>query len=697
VFRTRPVRRIGRPVVLLLWLSLASLAATLSIQKISSFDYWWALRTGKLILETVSIPTADPYSFTALGARWIDIHWIHQLGLYLTYLVGGHTGVVVAKMIFVFATMFVMATVGYRRDRPIVTVVALALMLLMASNRFMARPELPSFLLFAVVLSLHERFSRTGDRWVYVIVGIQLLWANVHGLFALGIVASGFYLLAEIAHRWTSSEKSFRPDRLKPLATVAALSVLVSTINPNFIDGALYPIQQLGMIGAGREKDAFGIMIVELLPLFDPIASPPAVVMAIVLTTAGLSLAAMLLNWRRIDVVDPLLWVAFVYLTLSAQRNRALLGIVAAAILTKNLQGFFDRHPLPARTQNALALLVSVLLLGVASDVASGRFHERTGSSGDPGFGIQSLHYPEAAVDWIAAHAPPGPIAHDMSDGGYLIWRLYPEYSAMSDGRLEIYGSEKFLQLQDLGPENFSHLDEQYHFGTVLISYSRVSAYRLIEALNFDPGWELTFVDDVALLFVRVPEAGKALYLELDVNSPDLFPPLGNQQSRRDQLRRIRRAGFYYGIHLPQQALRIWEEAIALYPEILGRYPNHAIFLRINGRYDEAEAVLQEWIRKDPSDADRHAFVADHYRSVGKLSLARIHYDTAIRLDSDQFQSLMQRAFLFEQDGDYQQALALYQRIVDRLHAAVPVAAQASQRIELMRAKIAEAGDADRP
>jgi len=677
--------------VLLLWFSLASLAVALSIQKIFNFDYWWALRTGKLILETTSIPSVDPYSFTALGARWIDIHWVHQLGLYLTYLLGGHTGVVVAKMLFVFATMLVMATVGYRRDRPIVTVVALALMLLMASNRFMARPELPSFLLFAAVISLHERFSRTGDRWIYAVVGIQLLWANVHGLFALGIVTSGIYLLAEISHRWISGEGSFRPDRLKPLLTVTVLSVLVSTINPNFIDGILYPVQQLGMIGTGRDKDAFGIMIAELLPLFDPIMSPPAVVMAIVFATAGLSLAAMLLNWRKIDVVDPLLWGAFVYLTLGAHRNRALLGIVAAAILMKNLQSFLDRHPLPLRMHNALAVLVSVLLIGAAGDVSFGRFYERTGSTQDAGFGIKGLHYPEAAVDWIDTEAPPGPIAHDMSDGGYLIWRLYPRYSAMSDGRLEVYGSEKFLQLQDLSPENFSRLDDQYHFGTVLISYSRVSAYRLIEALNFDPGWELTFVDDVALLFVRVPEEGKALYPELDVDSPDLFPPFGDSKSRHDELRRIRRAGFYYGIHLPQEALRIWEESLALYPEIPGRYPNHALFLQINGLYDQAEAVLKEWIRKDPKDADRHAAVADHYRSAGKLSLARTHYDIAIRLDPDHFQSLMQRGFLFERDGDYRAALDLYQRIVDRLHAAVPIAAQASQRIELMRANIREA------
>jgi len=266
----------------------------------------------------------------------------------------------------------------------------------------------------------------------------------------------------------------------------------------------------------------------------------------------------------------------------------------------------------------------------------------------------------------------------------------------MSDGRLEIYGSDKFLQLQDLGPENFSRLDDRYHFGTVLISYGRVSVFRLIEALIFAPDWELTFIDDVALLFVRVPDGGNGLYPALDVKSLDLFPPLDNAKSRHDQLRRIRRASFYYGIHLPQESLRIWEAAIALYPEIPGRYPNHALFLQINGRYDEAGEILREWIRKDPKDPDRHAFIADHYRSFGKLDLARNHYDIAIRLEPDHFQSLMQRGFLFERSGDHREALILYERVVDRLHAAVPIAAQASQRAKLIRAQIREAEGASR-
>ena len=132
-----------------------------------------------------------------------------------------------------------------------------------------------------------------------------------------------------------------------------------------------------------------------------------------------------------------------------------------------------------------------------------------------------------------------------MSDGGYLIWRLYPEYSVMSDGRLEVYGAEKFMKLQDLSPEHFPLLDQEYHFGTILLHYSFVSANRIIEKLAFDPEWELTFIDDVAAVFVRIPEDGVALYPGLDLGAPDLFPPLRGEEDPYDMQRRLSRANFY--------------------------------------------------------------------------------------------------------------------------------------------------------
>ena len=145
------------------WLLLAALAAALAFQDIRSLDYWWHLRTGQLIAETGAVPRVDPYTFTVPGARWIDIHWLHQLGLWGLYQAGGHAAVVLASGAAVLLLLALLAPIGYRRERALVSVGVLALMLLCIAGRLQPRPEIPTFLLLAGVLRLLHRFERTGD------------------------------------------------------------------------------------------------------------------------------------------------------------------------------------------------------------------------------------------------------------------------------------------------------------------------------------------------------------------------------------------------------------------------------------------------------------------------------------------------------------------------------------------------------
>ena len=55
-----------------IWISLLALGFALGLQKIRTFDYWWQLRTGALILETGEVPKHDVYTDTVPGAGYID-------------------------------------------------------------------------------------------------------------------------------------------------------------------------------------------------------------------------------------------------------------------------------------------------------------------------------------------------------------------------------------------------------------------------------------------------------------------------------------------------------------------------------------------------------------------------------------------------------------------------------------------------
>ena len=48
--------------------------------------------------------------------------------------------------------------------------------------------------------------------------------------------------------------------------------------------------------------------------------------------------------------------------------------------------------------------------------------------------------FPTAAVSYVLNHRLPGPLLNHYNWGGYLIWKLYPDYRVYIDGRTDLYG-----------------------------------------------------------------------------------------------------------------------------------------------------------------------------------------------------------------------------------------------------------------
>jgi hypothetical protein len=540
-----------RPLEGVLFLLLFGLAAALTLHDIPSNDYWWHLRTGQLIAETGAVPRSDPYTFTVPGARWIDVHWLFQLLLFGVYRLGGHAGAVLLECALVSACVALLAPIGYRRERAALSVAALALLLVLACFRFMPRPELLTFVLLAAVLLLLDRFERTGDAWVYAVLPVQLLWTNVHGLFAVGVALCGLHLAGELLRPLGEAGAGLRVERVRRLAAVTALAGLAALANPNGLDGALYPLEQLGMVGGSASREFFGSVNRELQP---SLAALPGPALAAFLGLAALSLLALVGNWRTAPPSDGLLWVAFFWLGLGAVRNA---------------NTWLDRRPAGARWQRAAALALAALLALACLDAARGGLHahvHRTYRA--PGLGVSQLSFPHGAADWLERFRPPGPIAHDMRDGGYLLWRLYPDYRSMLDGRLEVFGAETFRRLMLDGPAALERLDAEYAFGAVLQRQGIGQADVMLGHLIAHPGWRLVFVDDVAALFVRERTAREAGFAALDLSAPDLFPPLGGGREAEDAARVRVRSGFFAAVGRFDRALAVWEEGLARFPDL---------------------------------------------------------------------------------------------------------------------------------
>jgi hypothetical protein len=548
------------------WAALLVLAAMLTLQDIRSLDYWWHLRAGRLIAETGAVPRHDPFTYTVPGARWIDIHWLFQLGLHRVFALGGHAAVVLSQLALVGLWLAALAPIGYRRERAWISAGALALMLLVVANRLQARPELPTFVLLAWILRLLDRFQRTPDWRVYAIVPLQLLWVNVHGLFAVGIAVCAIYLVTELLRVLGRTGEGASLDRVRRLAGVTLLAALASLANPNGLEGALYPLQQLDMVGAAERRGTFGMLIDELRPTFD-VLDPLS--LGLFVGLAGLSLGAIAANWKRVREADLLLWVAFFYLAAGAARNTALFAVVAAPILVRNANGALGSRLLRAGQGAVGAALVAGLALLVAADAARGRWFSRTGPATELGLGVAEGLNPIGAAEWIARARPPAPIAHDLGDGGYLIWRLWPEYAVMSDGRLEVFGPDLLPDLQPFGTARFAALDAKYHFGTVLLNHRRRGREvgRLARALRASGAWRLSYADDVSVVFVR-NDADPQRWPALDLGAPGSFDPLDGVNEVAAQRRLSARTRLLVYLGRPDLALRCFEDALIRYPDL---------------------------------------------------------------------------------------------------------------------------------
>jgi hypothetical protein len=666
-----------------LWIALALFALSLSLQQIRSLDYWWHLRTGQLIVETGAVPRVDPYTYTVPGAPWIDVHWLFQLGLYAIHAMGGHTAVVLAKAAWVLLVTGLLASIGYRRERAAISVFALALALAVSGERFMPRPELPTFVCLAAVLALLERFRRWPDARVYAIVAVQALWVNVHGLYVLGLALCVFYLVAQIAPPLVVPKERFDIARIRRLGAVTALSIFASLANPNGLDGALYPIQQLAMIGPAEERGALGSLVAELIPtLSEEGAARGTLVLFAALATA--SFAAMALNWRRIPISDPLVLVAFLYLALGANRNVALFAIVAAPIAVRNLNEFLDARPRPLRVPAIAGATVALLLVVAAADAMRGRFFTRMGILREPGLSVMEVMHPVAAVDWIARERPAGPIYHHMADGGYLIWRLHPDYRVMVDGRLEVFGQERFLALRVVSVEQFRALDVEYRFKTALLHYSLVESTELARWLHLNSNWRMAFADDVAMVFVRVPPGETLGRAEVDIDAPDLFPPLEPRANESNKLRMLGRTNFYQTFHRYDRALELWRKAIERYPELEQSPLLLAFLLQKNGMGAAANEIMRAALAKNPDDPALYTLAADLMLETGDRAQAKSMLEAALTLDPNFPYALFRRAQIAEAEGDYEGAIDLYGRLHARFGGSSALGFSAALRLRAL-------------
>ena len=467
---------------------------TMALRYPADHDTWWHLRAGQAMVETSQVLTSDIFSHTQAGQRWINHGWLAQLFWYGLFALGRWPAVALGLASLITLAFWLV----WRQGEGNLYLKAFALVLGAISSSFIwaARPQMISFLLTALAAWLLYRFKRQGGKLLPWLPLLVLVWVNVHGGFAIAFILMGCYALGEVFNHLTTktigqAEVVSWPAWRQLLLTMFICLVVVG-LNPQTWRMWLYPFQTVG-IGVLRD------FIAEWQsPNFhQPIVQPFLLLLLLLL-------AAIARSGHKVDWTDLALLGVWTTLSLLAVRNIPIFALVCTPIFIRYANFALEEQFGPLTIGQARRLprpfyLANWLLLGLVIAGSLGRMAVTLSPTALRK--AEEETFPYQAVRFIQETHPPGPLFNSYNFGGYLIFKLWPDYPVFVDGRTDLYDDE-FLRLYlatNMALGNWqAHLDQ---YGIQLVVIERNSPLEL--ALRQDSRWEQVFADDQAVIFKR--------------------------------------------------------------------------------------------------------------------------------------------------------------------------------------------------
>ncbi len=409
---------------------------TMAVRIAVDTDTWWHLAAGRWMVEQGRVLQTDPFSFTRIGAQWINPSWLSQLLLYVTYRAAGVPGL---NLLTALMATLAFTCVWPLLDGPgLLRGFVLVACATASAVYWSARPQIVSFALAGALLLVLEK-GRLHPR---VLVGVPVLlalWANLHGGFAIGLILIALSLAGEGLEAalavWAEAGRRrgvwFEKRRgLLRMALVLAVSVAAVGLSPSGFELLRYPLDTVSigplraLIDEWQSPDFHRIEVWPFLGL----------VLAVV--------ALLAYSPRRPRAGELLQLSALMVLAFMARRNIALFALGAAPVLGVHLWAVLapvlakwpatrrQVSPVAGRALNLAILVILALAAGLKLTLPLSAQRIETAIN---------QQQPVGAIAYLQASHPEGALFNSYAWGGYLLWRLWPDYLTFVDGRTDLF------------------------------------------------------------------------------------------------------------------------------------------------------------------------------------------------------------------------------------------------------------------
>ncbi len=503
----------------ILTISLVSLIFVISslslIRNIYDPDFFWHLKTGEWIWQHRSLPSEDPFAYTSAGHQTTREHfiltsfWLGQVTYHLFYLAGRLSGIAFMRFLIVGALLltFWKARSG---DNIIYLGLIIIVLTFFLDQYPIERPQVFSFLFFAVLLNLLERIRGKEDgrgapqRSEYLLIPVLMLfWANMHPGVILGHGVIILYVAMEGAKFLHPSLRPIEMRAYKKLCLTSALGILFSLVNPNtFLVWREYweysvPVDHWNLTPAYLSSvNPEYMSSIQFFVMYNNYTE------ALYWLILALAIAGQALNWKKTDITELALITATGVFSFFTTRYAFFFMVAALPVVARH----FSKEGVIKFSRAAVAAIA--IFAGVFFS-----WGERSNIKNlTEGVRVDDHLYPVKAANFIISHDLRGNMYNVYEWGGYLIWRLAPERQVFTDPRdlFKDIGVESAL-LNDAYTRQIAGMPawksivqaRGIEYMVIPVAWETGPLLPLFSALIRDNDWRPVFCDTDAVIFVR--------------------------------------------------------------------------------------------------------------------------------------------------------------------------------------------------
>ncbi|OGH27945.1 MAG: hypothetical protein A3C27_03225 [Candidatus Levybacteria bacterium RIFCSPHIGHO2_02_FULL_39_36] len=448
-------------------------------------DFGWHLRLGELILKS-GIPKTDPFSYTMPSFPFVDHEWLSNIMIYFIY----QKSFILLAIVFALFPLFTLLITFYKNFKPFlfgVYILSFSVLLSFSGIRIQTISWMLVSTLLVVVLN-----GELWKRFRFFIPLLILLWANLHGGFAIAIYILALTIAAKAIER--------KIERLDFVVFFASL--FATFLNP-------YGPRLWGEIFLQIGDPSLRWKIAEWLPGVFFIELSFILLLAI-------SLVLVFRFRSKLSILDLTIFLGLILLSFSSARHIPFLIIANLCLAQKTISIFYSElrgKKVQEKRFLKVAFVFAVLSLFIFSYE---HYSLNLGSNSRD-------KYPSAAVSYLKKERIKGEIFSDYGWGGYLIWKM-PEKKVFIDGRMPSWrwnapSSESdyaFHDFSEISKGDYKKYFEKYNIRYVLwprdetkdprlfsinISFfKKENRPSLIERLEQD-SWEKVYEDQAAVIY----------------------------------------------------------------------------------------------------------------------------------------------------------------------------------------------------